>query len=73
MLNVNEHCATYNQGAKFGILFANILLQYKMINKFSSYQDKLFSHYHRIEIGLSSMRQQCEIFLSYTVLLRTPL
>eukprot|EP00105_Crassostrea_gigas_P001074 XP_011413096.2 PREDICTED: uncharacterized protein LOC105317973 [Crassostrea gigas] len=27
----------------------------------------VFSHYHRCEIGLSGVRQQCEIFLSYTV------
>lgn len=28
--------------------------------------DLIFSHYDRCEIGLSGVRQQCEIFLSYT-------
>ena len=38
------------------------LLKYKPKN-----EDNKFSHYHRCEIGLSSVRQQCEIFLSHTV------
>lgn len=29
--------------------------------------EKLFSHYHQCEICLSGARQQCDIFLSYTM------